>query len=63
MEAAALFAVAQVRGVHLASAMVLDSIFGDPITAPQMNTTAAFGGLYDVFLVGVNVMSERATTG
>ena len=60
MEAAALFAIAQSRRVALASAVVLDAVFGDPIGAPTMDTAAAFGKLYDVFLVGIQVLAERA---
>ena len=60
MEAAAVFAVAQARSVPLASAVVLDAVFGDPIVAPTMDTAAAFGKLYDVFLVGIRVLAERA---
>jgi uridine phosphorylase len=61
MEAAAPFAVAQARRVPLASAAVLDVVFGDPIGAPTMDTSAAFGKLYDVFLVGIEVLAERTT--
>jgi uridine phosphorylase len=60
MEAAAVFAVAEARGVPLASAVVLDAVFGDPINAPTMDTAAAFGKLYDVFLIGIDVLAERA---
>jgi uridine phosphorylase len=60
MEAAALFAVAQTLNVRLASAVVLDAVIGEPIAAPTMDTAAAFGKLYDVVLVGVEVLSERA---
>jgi uridine phosphorylase len=60
MEAAAVFAVAEARGVPLASAVVLDAVIGEPISAPTMDTASAFGKLYDVFLVGVKVLAERA---
>jgi uridine phosphorylase len=62
MEAAALFAVAQVRGVALASAVVVDSVFGDPIDHPTMDTDAAFGKLYEVFTVGVDLLAARHDT-
>jgi uridine phosphorylase len=57
MEASALFAVAQVRGVPIASAVVIDSVFGERIGPPQMDTAAAFKRLYDVFLVGIDVLA------
>jgi uridine phosphorylase len=60
MEAAAVFAVAQARAVPIASAVVLDAVFGEPVGAPTMDTAAAFGKLYDVFLVGIEVLAERA---
>ena len=56
MEAAALFAVARARGIRLASAVVLDAVFGEPIGPPKMDTTAAFGKLYDVFRIGIEVL-------
>jgi uridine phosphorylase len=57
MEAAALFSVAGVRNVPIASAVVIDSVFGEPIVSPRMDTAAAFKRLYDVFLVGVDVLA------
>ena len=57
MEAAALFAAAQARGVALASAVVFDGVYGDPIGAPVMDTAAAFGKLYDVFRASVAVLA------
>ncbi len=57
MEAAALFAVARARGLRMASAVVLDGVFGEPIGPAQMDTAAAFGMLYDVFLVGIDVLA------
>jgi uridine phosphorylase len=62
MEAAALFAVAQIRGVPVASAVVLDAVFGEPIQAPTMDTAAAFGKLYEVVLAGIEVLAERTRT-
>jgi uridine phosphorylase len=59
MEAAALFAVAEARRVPLASAVVIDAVIGDPIGAPTMDTAAAFGKLYDVFVVGIEVLAAR----
>jgi uridine phosphorylase len=58
MEAAALFAVAGVRGVELASAVVLDAVFGDPVCPPQMDSATAFGRLYDVFLVAIELLAS-----
>jgi purine-nucleoside phosphorylase len=60
MEAAALFAVAQVRGVELASALVVDTVFGDPVGRPTMDTAAAFGKLYDVFRVATDLLATLA---
>ena len=60
MEASAVFAVAQARGVHLASAVVLDAVLGELMGAPTMDTAAAFGKLYDVFLIGIQVLAGRA---
>ena len=61
MEAAALFAVAATRRVRIGSAVVLDGVFGNPISAPRMDTATAFGRLYEVFLVGIDVLAQRAT--
>ncbi len=60
MEAAALFAVADTREVRLASAVVLDAVFGEPVIAPTMDTSTAFGNLYNVFLVGVDLLAASA---
>jgi uridine phosphorylase len=57
MEAAALFAVARARGLPLASAVVIDCVFGEPIGPPTMDTAAAFGKLYNVFLVGIALLA------
>jgi len=57
MEAAAVFAVAQTRAVPIASAVVFDTVFDDPIGAPVLDTAAAFGRLYDVFLVALDVLA------
>jgi uridine phosphorylase len=57
MEASALFALASVRAVPIASAVVIDSVFGEPIGSPQIDTAAAFKRLYDVFLVGIEVLA------
>jgi uridine phosphorylase len=59
MEAAALFAIAEIRRVALASAVVLDAVIGDPIGPPTIDTATAFGRLYDVFLIGIEVLAER----
>jgi uridine phosphorylase len=60
MEAAALFAVARARGLPLASAVVIDSVFGEPIGPPTMDTATAFGKLYNVFLVGIDLLAAPA---
>ena len=57
MEAAALFSVASARKVPVASAVVIDSVFSEPIGVPQMDTAAAFKRLYDVFLVSIDVLA------
>jgi uridine phosphorylase len=62
MEAAAVFAVGQVRDVPIASAVVLDAVFGDPIRAPVVDTAAAFGKLYEVFLAAIAVLAAEAIT-
>jgi uridine phosphorylase len=59
MEAAAVFAIGLARNVPIASAVVLDGVFGDPISAPAMDTAAAFGKLYEVFLAAISALSER----
>jgi uridine phosphorylase len=59
MEAAALFAVARARGIELASAVVLDAVFGEPIGYPSIDTATAFGRLYDVFRIGIKVLDGR----
>ena len=60
MEAAALFAVAAVRDVRLASAVVLDAVFGEPIGTPKMDTAGAFTKLHDVVLIGIDVLASAA---
>jgi uridine phosphorylase len=57
MEAAALFAVGAVRDIHVASAVVLDGVYGEPIDAPRMDTALAFGKLYDLFRVAVDCLA------
>ena len=57
MEASALFALASVRAVPIASAVVIDTVFGEPIGPPEMDTAAAFKRLYDVFLAGIDVLA------
>lgn len=61
MEASALFAAARARDVHLASAVVLDAVFPEPISAPKMDTTAAFERLHDLFLIGIGLLGQRAS--
>jgi hypothetical protein len=56
IEAAALFAVARVRGLPLASAVVIDSMCDEPIGPPTVDTATAFGKLYNVILVGVDLL-------
>jgi uridine phosphorylase len=60
MEAAALFAVARARNVRLASAVVLDAVFPEPISAPTMDTATAFGKLYDLFLIGIDLLAAAS---
>ena len=57
MEAAALFAAARALAVEIASAVVLDSVFGEPVGPPVIDTATAFGRLYDVFLAAVDVLA------
>jgi uridine phosphorylase len=56
MEAAALFVVTAARDVSLASAVVLDSVYGEPVGAPRIDTSAAFGALHRVVLAGVDAL-------
>ncbi len=56
MEAAALFAVSTVREVALASLLVVDGAFGDPITRPQFDRGAAYGRLFDLLPLAVEVL-------
>ena len=56
MEASALFAVAHVRGVALASAVVVDAVFGEPIGHPTLDTATVFGKLYDVVRIGIELL-------
>jgi nucleoside phosphorylase len=60
MEAASVFAVGRARQIPIASAVVLDGVFGDPIGAPVMDTATAFGRLYDVFKAGIAVLGEMS---
>ena len=60
MEAAALFAVALARGVQMASAVVIDAVFGEPIGPPRMDAATAFGKLYDILLVGIDLLGAAA---
>jgi hypothetical protein len=52
-----LFAVARVRGVQLASAVVLDGVYGEPIGAPRMDTALAFGALHEVLRVAIDCLA------
>ncbi len=60
MEASAVFAVAQVRGLHVASAVVIDGVFGEPIGPPSMDTATAFARLCDVVSVGIDLLASLA---
>jgi len=56
MEAAALFAVAQIRDVALASLLVVDGAFGDPIARPQFDRGAAYGRLFALLPIVVETL-------
>jgi len=56
MEAAALFVVGTALGVDVASAVVLDAVYGEPIAPPRTDTSAAFGALYQVVLAGIDAL-------
>ena len=56
MEASALFCVAEVRRVPLASVLVVDGAFGDPIDRPRFNRAAAYGRLFEVLPVTIDVL-------
>ena len=62
MEAAAVFAVAEARGVRLASAVVLDAVIGDPPSAPAIDTALAIGRLYGVFLAAIDMLADKPQT-
>lgn len=57
MEAAALFTVAGVRGLRLASAVVIDSVYGEPIGHPTIDTAAAFGTLSDLVGIAIDLLA------
>ena len=56
MEASALFCVAEVRSVALASVVVVDGAFGDPIDRPRFDRAAAYGRLFEVLPVTIDVL-------
>jgi len=56
MEAAALFAVATVRKVALASLLVVDGAFGDPIARPQFDRGAAYARLFGLLPLTIDVL-------
>jgi purine-nucleoside phosphorylase len=56
MEAAAVFAVAAVRNVAMASLLVVDGAFGDPIERPQFDRGAAYGRLFGLLPTVVDVL-------
>jgi len=56
MEAAALFAVASIRDVSVASVLVVDGAFGDPVDRPQFDRGAAYGRLFALLPVVVDVL-------
>ena len=60
MEAAALFAASRALAVELASAVVLDCVFGEPVGPPVFDAAAAFGKLYDVFLAAADLLATTA---
>jgi uridine phosphorylase len=57
MEASALFVVGAVLDVAVASAIVLDGVYGDRIAAPRVDTSAAFGALHRLVLAGIDVLA------
>jgi purine-nucleoside phosphorylase len=57
MEAAALFAAAMARDRALASAVVIDGVYPEPIGPPAMDTATAFGALYDLVMLGIDVLT------
>ena len=61
MEASALFAVAGVRGVALASVVAMDGAFGDPIEKPQFDRGAAYGRLFEILPVVIGVLRDTET--
>lgn len=58
MEAAALLAVATVRAVALASLLVVDGAFGDPIARPQFDRGAAYVRLFGLLPLTIDVLRD-----
>jgi nucleoside phosphorylase len=56
MEASALFALGSVRQVSVASLLVVDGAFGDPIDRPQFDRGAAYGRLFGLLPIAVETL-------
>jgi uridine phosphorylase len=57
MEAAALFAVAEVRGLQLASAFVISDSLADLVWSPRFHDPAVQAGLYRRYLAAVTALT------
>jgi len=59
MEASALFAVGALRRVPIASVVVIDGAYGDPIAAPQVDRRTAYERLFQVLPVVIDVLRNE----
>lgn len=57
MEAAALFAVAEVRGLRLASAFVISDSLADLVWSPRFHDPAVQAGLFGLYLAAVTALT------
>jgi uridine phosphorylase len=57
MEAAALFAVAEVRGLRLASAFVISDSLADLVWSPRFHDPAVQAGLSGLYLAAVTALT------
>jgi hypothetical protein len=58
MEAAALFAVAEVRGLRLASAFVISDSLGDLVWSSRFGSPEVASGLIELYQAAVAALTE-----
>jgi uridine phosphorylase len=63
MEAAALFAVAEVRGLRMASAFVISDSLADLVWNPQFHTQQVEDGLITFYQAAVAALQAEPVTG